>query len=674
MAMAHFALLPFFYFCANSIVYSEEMADTTFLLNDIVVSAKSDKANGAYVGEGKMRFDSESVLSGARMLGEADILNSVKRTGSVSVSSDYTSGISVNGNDAYQTTIQINSVPIIFPYRFGGFFSVFSTPHFSGSLFEQDIHDASFPNYLGAKINFNSKTSIPKRIKGCFNLGLISSTLSLLIPCGNKFMLNASARLSYLNTFYTKLFSGKSYQMAYDFGDYNFSAVYVPDSENTLLFEGYYGEDHLAYADDNYNMSIYMPWTNAMASAHWNRLKDSYSLRNRIFFTSLKNRLDVTQSTLYLKMPSAISQCGIASDCNMYNSQTRFGYEINYFNILPQYISSAEIQSTKRFKQKMFEVRAYLGKTFLISDVWSLESGLSSSLWKNLASRFRFSFNPRITLRAHLHNSAISVHAGSYSQYLHQVGFSEIGLASNFYIGSDDSTPAQRSLSFSAVWDLTINRTFTLSVNPYYKILDGQTEYQGQVLELYDLDYSLENHLIIGSGSNYGVNFQLLKTAGELTGSVSYSYGATIRKSKQYQYTYRSANDLGHKINLVADYKCGKPWLFSLSFAMQSGRPYTPSQVMYIIGKNLLNEYGRRNSARFPLYHRLDLSATYTFNSKIATSLFSNQINISIINAYGHRNTELQFFDVNPETNSIYIKRVSSLYRFLPSLSYSIIF
>ena len=76
------------------------------------------------------RYGSGSVLHGARMFGEADFLNVIKRASNVAAVSDYASGISINGSDPSQTTFSIDDVPLFFPYRFGGVFSVFSTPQF----------------------------------------------------------------------------------------------------------------------------------------------------------------------------------------------------------------------------------------------------------------------------------------------------------------------------------------------------------------------------------------------------------------------------------------------------------------------------------------------------------------------------------------------------------------
>ena len=70
--------------------------------------------------------------------------------------------------------------------------------------------------------------------------------------------------------------------------------------------------------------------------------------------------------------------------------------------------------------------------------------------------------------------------------------------------------------------------------------------------------------------------------------------------------------------------------------------------------------------------HRLDIGASYTFTTNAAR--LHHKVALSLINAYGHRNVELSTYTYIPDTASYGRRMVYSLYRFLPSLSYSISF
>ena len=84
-------------------------------------------------------------------------------------------------------------------------------------------------------------------------------------------------------------------------------------------------------------------------------------------------------------------------------------------------------------------------------------------------------------------------------------------------------------------------------------------------------------------------------------------------------------------------------------------------------------EYGERNSARLPLYQRLDIGATYYFTTGTSHRL-RHLINVSLLNAYGHKNVEMQYFVLSTDSGEYSLKRLYSLYRFIPSLSYTIEF
>lgn len=674
--------MSFFYLiipvCSATLHAQEPKDSLRYELQEVTVSTSAGNSSGQNLGDGLIKFNSAAVLQGSHILGEADIINAIKRSGNVSTIGDYGTGLSINGADPSQTIFLIDDVPLFFPYRFGGLFSVFQTPHFAGAIFERGIHDASFPNALGEKVNFQTRRNIPEKIRAYANVGFISSSLSLGIPAGRKFTLNIGGRISYINELYSKLFAGKTSQIMYNFYDTNVSAVYRPDESNTISIDAYYGADKLGYDDTNFTLDVNVLWKNLMTAAHWRIDKENFSAHNRIFYTAFNNRFNIGLNNLGLKLPSTISQGALAGEFNVYKPEIDAGYEMAYYSIKPQHINlqseSETTSSGPKIHQEAWLARLFIDKNFNPGKFFSVKAGLSGSVWRTKSSYTSASINPRVSLKAEVGKSTFNLHAGIYSQDIHQVGLSDIGLASNFFIGSDSIIPTQRALSTTLTWEWKPIKGYSIMIEPYYKLVKNQTEYQGQVLDMYDSMYSPEDHILVNRGHNMGINAAVYKTSGAITGSAAYSFGTTTRYSHEYTYNYRSINDPGHHFNLNADYSQTRKWTFSGSFMLSSGRVYTPIEVIYVIGKNLISEFGKRNSARFPLYHRLDLSATYSFQAQISRQKFSNHINLSIINAYGQKNVELQYFDINIETGDIYLRRVYSLFRFMPSISYSVEF
>ena len=78
-------------------------------------------------------------------------------------------------------------------------------------------------------------------------------------------------------------------------------------------------------------------------------------------------------------------------------------------------------------------------------------------------------------------------------------------------------------------------------------------------------------------------------------------------------------------------------------------------------------------SVRLPDYHRLDLGAAYRFATGGRVPL-RHEVSLSVLNAYGHRNVEMSTLRVNMDSGMYERHEVGSLFRWLPSLSYSVKF
>ena len=82
---------------------------------------------------GNMRVSTEQLRRRMRVMGEADVVNALKRIGGISTVGDYGSGLIIQGDDPSQTVFCIDRAPVFFPYRFGGVFSAFNTTHFTSA-------------------------------------------------------------------------------------------------------------------------------------------------------------------------------------------------------------------------------------------------------------------------------------------------------------------------------------------------------------------------------------------------------------------------------------------------------------------------------------------------------------------------------------------------------------
>jgi hypothetical protein len=218
-----------------------------------------------------------------------------------------------------------------------------------------------------------------------------------------------------------------------------------------------------------------------------------------------------------------------------------------------------------------------------------------------------------------------------------------------------------------------LDNAFLASVETYYKRLENQVEL------LYGLgaslqDVSFENSLATGNGQAAGIEFFVQKQQGRLTGSLGYSLAYSERQFDKINQgkPYPAKYDRRHEANLAAGYRMNDRWDFSLAFIYATGNAMTVPVQLYLLGGNIMTEYGETNGYRMPPYHRLDVSVTYYFRSK---GKFESNLNFSVFNVYNRANPLLIFFDIQGdivEDHSLSVTaRQISVFPILPSLTWN---
>ena len=631
---------------------------------------------------GNVSFNTSDLSGMSRNFGEVDIINQIKLLPGVATMGDYGSGVQVDGAEASQTVATIDGVPLFFPYRFGGVFSQFNTPHFKGALFERNEHSASMPSRLGGRINFSSRTSVKEGASGTVNVGIIASSATIKAGFSKKLSLVFSGRVSYLTPVYGSFLRYNATVINYDFYDLNFTLNYTPDSLNLIQLNGFWGSDRLKYSDSNYGMDTHLQWRNSMASLSWTH-KGPTHMTHRIYYTGFGNRLQLTLPQMGMKAPAQIGMVGISGAVTppapSETVEIDAGYEFNAYRNIPLWADFYGFgdgsTGTPPETLNPIEGRLYADAEWNISSSFTLRGGVSLNFFHNRGGYHSFTADPRLTLIYRLGENRFSLHAGIYHQWLHQVGFSEIGLASDFWLAATKRIPAQRSYSFSARYERPLSELgFSLSAEVYWKRVLNQPEYNGMILDLIDSEYEAESHVYEGSGFNSGVNLGVRREIGNLTGSVSYGFGVARRRFGSGEPLLRGRTDPGHTVRVQAAYSFNLHWEAGATFLFATGRVYTPVRALYLIAGNIISVYGRQNSANLPAYHRLDISGTYKFTTGSGKTRLRHFVNLSVINAYGHRNVEGQYYKIDIDQGIYHLKRLYSAYRFIPSISYTLEF
>lgn len=417
-----------------------------------------------------------------------------------------------------------------------------------------------------------------------------------------------------------------------------------------------------------------------MGGIKWKHTTDQTDLSTRASYTVFDNTLSLRQPQLEIKAPSSLQQAAIAHDgiCSFGKYLFKWGIDANYYRIQPQWATYTIEDETIGSRKQIHEMGDYKLATEIKIPVFSRFSVTPGVRLSGVVTRDDYrqtDISPLLLMEFTTRRHTIRLRAGRYCQYLHLVGLSEIGLASDFWMAPDRNTPRQSMWDFALSSRSLLPLGLKLETSVYYKRVFNQPEYFGNVIDIIDTSYDAVTHMRDYNGYNTGFNIDLRRETGDLTGSINYSFGIARRKNPQTGEWFRAVTETLNSLGADLSYRFNDRWTFGATFTYATGRPYTPVKSIYLIGGTIGMEYGKPNSAFFPSYQRLDLSVTYSM-----TSMFHNKrklhhlINFSLLNAYGHKNVDMQYFILKLDMDQYRLKRIYSLYQFVPSISYTLQF
>ena len=249
-------------------------------------------------------------------------------------------------------------------------------------------------------------------------------------------------------------------------------------------------------------------------------------------------------------------------------------------------------------------------------------------------------------------NSAIKFSYNRMRQYIHLISNTTSSLP------IDTWRPAGNYINPGTADQVAagVNRNFKdgewqLSVETYYKSLRDLVDYKNGAQPT-GVD-NIEVDLMTGRGRSYGVEVQLDKKVGALTGWIAYTYsrselqvdlGVTPDEWINFGEWYAAAQDKPHDFALVAAYAWKPNISFSGSFIYQTGKPYTYPEAKSEFDGILYPFSLTRNNARTPAYHRLDLSMDVKIPNKKDRD-WEGSWNFGVYNAYARKNAFSIFFE-----------------------------
>lgn len=696
----------------DTTIHIELSPITRQLKESTVTNTKSRKSISGLSGGG-LNLNMEELKSLPKFMGTNDPLRILQLTPGVQTTAEGNAGIFVRGGEPGHNLILWNEAPIYNASHLLGLFSVFNTGHIGSFKLHKSNIQADYGGRLSSLIEVQSPDAIPTKISVSGDIGLISSQATLTVPVGKKSALYLSGRRTYvgltLKPLIRKIEGNKEDKMPfdYDFQDYNATFVTTPSPKDKITLNAYWGRDKLNIEDPEHLLRAKINWWNLASSLSWERQwQTNLSTKNTIFMSRYENNLNIRQGSLSARMPSYIQDGGFRSRLTYNIKGVTFNTGIEYTNhtISPQTpfmeISNTILGNSATQLYHTHEASIFLSSRFPIVRYISAEVGLRYAFnfqtgpyddrtYNNLGQivhsehwekgeiiGFRHRPEPRISVRYTPDgNNSVQISYNRQEQFISLVSISGVGLPTDFWVPASKNIPAQTGDNFSLGYFRSLfNNDYEFSTEAYYRKMDNQMEFKSTLFDLFNQQYILEQSINYGRGQAYGAEFMFKKNTGKFSGWFSYTLGWSKRFFPAIMdgKAFPAKHDRRHDLSLVATYKLNEKWDFSSVFVYATGNAFTLPKSIYMMGGNIVKEYGKYNGARMPAYQRLDISVNYWF--------FKNKeresgINFSIYNLYRHINPIYTFIIAKPDKwveNQISIKRRNKqLYDIIPSISWT---
>ncbi|MGF7231143.1 TonB-dependent receptor plug domain-containing protein, partial [Arachidicoccus sp.] len=479
------------------------------------------------------------------------------------------------------------------------------------------------------------------------------------------------------------------------FYDINLKANYQLNNKSQLFASGYFGKDKLGFGNQ-----FGIDWGNQTGTLRWNYIVSPKVFSNTSFiYSNYKYNILLINDKTVFHIQSSIKDVNLKQDFEWHSnnkSNWHFGVNTIYHDIAPtRFIGGNDTANYTQKKETRFswENALYINNTAQINSFININYGLrfsaysllgagnynlyrsgqpvgTTSLVKGQIGKTYFNMEPRISTSFLLNkNNSLKFAYARNTQNLHLLSNSASTNPTDQWIGDSYNIKPEISdqASVGIYRDLR-DHHYELSVETYYKWMQNQIDYRnGANLSTSE---DVESQLLFGKGRAYGIEFYLKKKYGRLTGWLSYTLSRTEKKidginDNQW---YNATQDQTHNIALVGIYKLSDRWNLSGNFVFYTGNAITFPSGKYSIDNETVFYYTQRNGYRMPDYNRLDLSATYTRKKR---KHFESSWVFSVYNVYGRENAYAIKFQVDPNDASKTQAVQTSLFRWVPSVTYN---
>lgn len=667
------------------------MSNNVLQMKEVVISATKKNNNITKTEIGVEKIDIKEIAKLPVIFGEKDVLKTIQLLPGVKSAGEGNSGFFVRGGSADQNLILLDEAPVYNASHLLGFFSTFNSDALKDVTIIKGNSPAQYGGRLSSVLDVKMKEGNNQNYSVAGGLGLISSRLSVEGPIvKDKGSFIVSGRRTYADVF-LKLTDDYKDNSLY-FYDFNLKSNYKINDKNKIFLSGYFGRDKLGFGD---NFGI--DWGNRTGTLRWNSLISPKLFSNTsIIYSDYSYKINITSGGSNFNIKSEINDWNLKEEFQYYpnsKNKIRFGFNSIYHNIVPSRFNGDGLDEKEKKGRYGWDNAIFANNTMQISKKLTLDYGLRLSMYSILGGdvykeynkgvltdsvvlasgtfgKTYYNLEPRFQFNILL-NEKSSIKGGyaRNTQHLHLLSNSTSSSPTDQWIGNSYNIKPEISDQISLGYFRNFkDNKYQCSIETYYKDLQNQVDYKNGA----DINSApdIESELLYGKGRAYGVEFLVKKTQGKFTGWIGYTLSKTERKIDGINDNnwYNAKQDRTHDLSVVAMYELTKRWSLSALFVYNTGNAITFPSGKYDIGGNTVFYYTERNGYRMPAYHRLDFGATYT---KPHQKKYESSWNFSLYNVYGRENAYTITFANSDSDPTKTVATQTSLFRWIPSVTYN---
>lgn len=658
------------------------------------------------------------------VMGEKDILKTLQLMPGVQSGGEGSTSLYVRGGEADHNLILLDGVEVFNPDHLFGFFSFFNEDAVKSVRMYTSGFPAQYGGRLASVVDIRTKDGNSQEFRAKASVGLVSSKIQIEGPLvKERLTFIASARRTYLDLLAKPLINRHTQysDASYFFYDLNGRIRWKPGPRSSLYISSYHGKDKGRFETDEQSgfdppddtLSTYShtlhhesaEWGNTILTARYEQAisgrlfmnvalglsQYAYRGENRqndlavFWYNDTLRRIDNHNQ---LHTLSSVGMQTLSVDFDHYMSASNrfmYGASATFHTISSSVGKSTSDNNRLSQNYPTQQYALFVQNEYKPTKKLSLRPGLRS-VWYAAESMGQLSFEKRLSVNWQP-ASRLRLTAGyaEMTQYLSLLRFSGINLGSDLWLPAHATLKPIRSSDISAGLEFKLKPGLNMSLEAYIRQYRHLLAYKEGVWGQAQSN-AFSELLTSGSGTARGIEVCLEKSTGRLTGLLSYCYSGSWRHfaGLNQGQRFKSRYDRPHSMRLLLTQTIGKRWSVSAVYTLMSGSLQTIGYELYgsvfdfslstspnVASQMLSITDNRINGYRLPVYHRLDVSASYTVSHR----QFRSSLSMGFYNAYDAQNA----YEMQSRITYLYEaaklelrKRV--LFPIIPFLTYSIEF